>query len=82
MEKQIISKSHKLKNFVLDDCYTLYNDGTILHEYDKHTYPGGQNLCEHLTIANLSDNVKQRLLNSASNKEKEFVRKVLNLDIE
>lgn len=44
MDKKAISITHKMKGGVLDDDYTFYNDGTILHEYDKHTYPGGQNL--------------------------------------
>ena len=39
MDKKAISISHKMKGGVLDDDYTLYDDGTILHEYDKHTYP-------------------------------------------
>ena len=51
MNKKAISISHKMKG-LLDDDYTLYDDGTILHEYDKHTYPGGQNLIENLTQDN------------------------------
>lgn len=79
MDKKAISVSHKMKGGVLDDDYTLYDDGTILHEYDKHTYPGGQNLNESLTVADLSDEVKQRLLEAASDENKELVRKTLNL---
>jgi len=80
MDKKAISTSHKMKGGVLDDDYTLYDDGTILHEYDKHTYPGGQNLKESLTVADLSDELKQRLLEAASDGDKELVRKTLNLD--
>jgi len=79
MDKKAISISHKMKG-VLDDDYTLYDDGTILHEYDKHTYPGGQNLKENLTVTDLSDEIKQRLLEAASDNDKELVRKTLNLD--
>ncbi|MDF7818693.1 hypothetical protein P1X15_13840 [Runella sp. MFBS21] len=78
MNKKTISVSHKMKGGVLDDDYTLYDDGTILHEYDKHSYPGGQNLKESLTVADLSDEVKQRLLEAASDENKELVRKTLN----
>ncbi len=78
MDKKAISISHKMKG-VLDDDYTLYDDGTVLHEYDKHTYPGGQNLKATLTVADLSDTVKQRLLEPASDEDKELVRKTLNL---
>ena len=79
MNKKAISISHKMKG-LLDDDYTLYDDGTILHEYDKHTYPGGQNLIENLTVADLSNAVKQRLLEAASDDDKELVRKTLNLE--
>lgn len=78
MNKKAIAISHKMKG-MLDDDFTLYDDGTILHEYDKHTYPGGQNLKENLTVADLSAKVKQRLLDAASNENKELVRKTLNL---
>lgn len=78
MDKKAISTSHKMKG-VLDDDYTLYDDGTVLHEYDKHTYPGGQNLKESLTVANLSDAVKQRLLEGVSVENRELVSKILNL---
>lgn len=80
MEKKAISVSHKMKGSVLDDDYTLYDDGTILHEYDKHTYPGGQNIKESLTVSDLTDEVKQRLLEAASDVDKELVRMTLNLD--
>lgn len=78
MNKKTISVSHKMKGGVLDDDYTLYDDGTILHEYDKHSYLGGQNLKESLTVADLSEEVKQRLLEAASDENKELVRKTLN----
>ncbi len=80
MGKKAISISNKMKGGVLDDDYTLYSDGTILHEYDKHTYPGGQNLKESLTVTDLSDEVKQRLLDSALDEDKDLVRKKLNLE--
>lgn len=79
MDKKAISVSHKMKGGVLDDDYTLYDDGTILHEYDNKTYPSGQNLKESLTVADLLDEVKQRLLEAASDEDKELVRKTLNL---
>lgn len=79
MDKKIISISHKMKANYLDDDYTLYEDGTVLHEFDKNIYPGGQNLKRIITIADLSDEVKQRLLESASGVDKETVRQMLKL---
>jgi hypothetical protein len=79
MEKMIICVSHTMKNGILDDDYTLYDDGTILHEYDKHIYPGGQDLKENLTVDDLSQHIKQRLYDAASNENKILVYKVLKL---
>jgi hypothetical protein len=80
MDKNILSVSRKMKNGILDDDYTLFDDATILHEFDKHSYPGGQNLQENLTVDELSDTVKQRLLDSASNENKEVVRRTLRIN--
>jgi hypothetical protein len=55
---------------VLDDDYTLYDDGTLLHEYDNHTYPGGQNLKSEMTVDQLTDKFKQRLLEASSDENK------------
>jgi hypothetical protein len=78
MDKKVISISHKMSG-ILDDDYTLYDDGTVLHEYDKHSYKDGQNLKEDLTVNDLSEFVKQRLIQAASDENREFVTKLLNL---
>lgn len=78
MEKKVISVSHKMKG-ILDDDYTLYDDGTIFHFYDDHTYPGGQNLKENLTIDDLSQSIKERLYEAASSDNKVLVRTILKL---
>ena len=80
MDKVALSVSHNMKGSILDDDYTLFDDGTILHEYDKHTYPGGQNLKEYLTVDELSDIVKKRLLDAASAKNKKLVHETLKLE--
>lgn len=76
MEKKIISISHKM-NGDLDDDYTLFDNGEVLHEYDRHRYPGGYNLKEILKVGDLSLSVKNRLYNSASIENKEVVKKIL-----
>ena len=80
MDKVALSVSHNMKGSILDDDYTLFDDGTILHEYDRHTYPGGQNLKEYLTVDKLSDIVKKRLLDAASAKNKKLVHETLKLE--
>ncbi len=77
--KKIISVSHRMKNGVLDDDYTLYDSGEILHEYDKHIYPGGSNLKSTLSADQLSLEVKERLLFEASDENKELVRSLLGM---
>ena len=78
MDKKVISVSHNMKG-LLDDDYTLYDDGTVLHFYDKHTYPGGQNLEENLTVDDLSQTIKQRLYEAATNENKDLVKSALKL---
>lgn len=78
--KKIIAVSHRTKNGTLDDDYTLYDNGEILHEYDKHIYPGGFNLSETLSPDQLTPDVKNRLINAASAEDKDFVRKILGIE--
>ena len=78
MAKKVISVSHQMKG-ILDDDYTLYDDGSVLHFYDKHTYPGGQNINDNLTVDDLSAKVKQGLYDAASADNKELVGKILKL---
>lgn len=73
-----VSVSHKMKG-MLDDDYTLFESGKILHEFDKHTYPGGQNLKAELNPSQISDEVKSRLLNAASEADKDLVKKLLGI---
>lgn len=74
-----ISVSHKMKG-MLDDDYTLFESGMVLHEFDKHTYPGGQNLKEELNASQLNDEVKNRLLNATTEADKELAKKLLGID--
>jgi hypothetical protein len=78
MDKKVISISHRMNGILYDD-YTLYDDGTVLHQYDKHSYKGGQNLTDNLTVNDLSEVVKQTLIEAATNENREFVIKLLNL---
>lgn len=79
MDKEILVYSHQM-NGDLDDDYTLYSDGEVLHEYDRNKYPGNFNLTETLKAHELRHEVKQRLLNRASEDLKSKVSKLLGLD--
>lgn len=76
---RVIAFSPQIDRNFLDDNYTLHDNGEVLHEYDRSTYPGGQNFKETLSVDQLNENVKKRLLEAASDSDKELVRKILGL---
>jgi hypothetical protein len=78
--KKAIAVSHRMKSGILDDDYTLYDSGEILHEFDKHAYPGGQNFSETLSPEQISSDVKKRLLIAASDENKVLVRLLLDMN--
>jgi hypothetical protein len=63
----------------LDDDYTLYENGEILHEYDAHRYPGGYNLKRTLRPSDLNGSTKDRLLKAASEENKDLAKKILEI---
>ena len=75
-----LSVSNKIRKGELDDDYILYENGDIIHNYDKSRYPGGYNLTEKLTVEQINDEVKTRLINSAKEEDKELVKKILGLN--
>lgn len=77
MEKKIIAFSPNMKNG-LDDDYTLYDDGTVVRDYDENRYPGGYNLKQTFKASELKEGIKTRLLNVANEEDKELVKKLLN----
>jgi hypothetical protein len=81
MEKRILAYSPKMKGD-LDDDYTLYEDGEILHEYDRHRYPGGFNLKDKLTVDQLKVGIKERLLKATKEEDKELVKEILGITSE
>ncbi len=79
MEKKTIAFSSGTRKGNLDDNYRLYENGEILHEYDKNTYPGGYNLSKTYTVDEVSEDVKIRLLEAASEDNKDLVKSILKL---
>ncbi|WP_288438692.1 hypothetical protein [uncultured Chryseobacterium sp.] len=75
---RIIAKSFRMKG-PLDDDYILYENGDTIHEYDAHTYPGGQNLKEKLNASELKTEIKERLYNATPEEDKELAKQLLNL---
>ncbi|MBN2603786.1 MAG: hypothetical protein JXA91_06625 [Candidatus Thermoplasmatota archaeon] len=77
MEKRRIAYSHNTKKGILDNDYTLFDNGEVLHEYDKSQYPGQFNLSETVSIDNISESVKSDFLKSAKSDDLELVKKLL-----
>jgi hypothetical protein len=80
MVKKVLAASYQMRKGELDDDYILYENGEIEHNYDKSRYPGQYNLTEKLKAGQISYDVKKRLLNNASVKNKDAVRKILGLN--
>lgn len=78
--KAIIAISQGMKKGILDDDYTLYESGEILHEYDKSIYPGGQNFSRKLSVYHIDSDVKGRLLSAALDENKELVKNLLGMN--
>lgn len=79
MENRILSHSSQMKKNNLDDDYTLYENGEILHEYDAHAYPGGQNKTRTITANDLPESVKKRLFEAAPENNKSLVKEILGM---
>lgn len=78
MDPRIIAVSHKM-NGDLDDDYTLYEDGSVLHEYDRHRHPGGSNLKDTLQAKDIRDSAKERLFNATSQQDKKLAKVLLGI---
>lgn len=77
--KKIIAVLQQMKKGLLDDDYTLYDTGEVLHEFDKSIYPGGQGFSESISINGLKPEIKEKLLANASEENRELVKRLLKL---
>ena len=80
MSLRIIPYSHKIKGD-LDDHYTLFEDGSILHEYGAYKYPGGYNLTKNYTVNELNIDIKKRFFEVATPENKEVAKYFLVCNI-
>lgn len=76
--KRVLSVSNQMRG-MLDDDYTLYDNGEVLHHYDQNVYPGGQDKTTVLKISQLSEKIKQRLVDAANESDREEVKGILGL---
>lgn len=77
MAKRVLAYTHKMRSNLFDDDYTLYENGSVLHEYDRNIH--SFNLKEELIVNNLSPEIKARLYDAASDENKERVKEILKM---
>ncbi|MDT8413595.1 MAG: hypothetical protein RQ875_14105 [Vicingaceae bacterium] len=78
--KKVVAVLHQMKKILLDNDYTLYDNGEVLHEFDNSTFPGGQGHSQILSAKGLKTEIKEKLLANASDKNKELVKSLLGLE--
>lgn len=77
MKNDIIAESHNTRKGEFDDDYKIYENGTIIHFYDKSKEY--YNIEEEVTANSISDENRELLLNDAKERgTSEKVMKILN----
>jgi hypothetical protein len=66
-----------LGSSMLDDDYTLYEDGRVKHFYDRNQW--SLNNEEWLDASKISNSIKQKLLEKCPEEAKEEAKKLLGL---
>jgi hypothetical protein len=66
-----------LGSSMLDDDYTLYEDGRVKHFYDRNQW--SLNNEEWLDASKISDSIKHALLEKCPEETKEKAKKILGL---
>lgn len=78
MEKRRITHSSNMRKDLLDDNYSLFDDGEVIHEYDKSQYPGQYDLAETISIEQLDAKIKDDFVRNASKEDIELVKRLLD----
>lgn len=78
MNARIIAVYSRMKG-ILDDKYTLYDNGDVINIYDANIYPGNQDLKRLLKAKDLQSNIKEALLNNATEQNKALAKVLLEL---
>lgn len=76
-----LSMSRKIIAYVnlgdgwLDNDYTIYNDGSVLHEWDQH--PTKYGLTEEIRIEQISEHKLAKILAKCSEEQKAMIMALL-----
>ena len=78
MNTRIIAVYSRMKG-MLDDKYTLYENGDVINLYDANIYPGNQDLKRLLNAKDLQNDIKEGLLSNATEQNKALAKILLEL---
>jgi len=78
MNTRIIAVYSRMKG-MLDDKYTLYENGDVINIYDANIYPGNQDLKRILKAKDLQNDIKLALLNNANEDNKALAKTLLEI---
>lgn len=78
MEKKIIAVYSGMKG-MLDYKYTLYENGEVVHIFDGNIYPGNRDIKWVVKAGDLKLNIKEKLLERASEENKEIAKSLLGI---
>lgn len=78
MNTREIASYSRMKG-MLDDEYTLYENGEVINIYDANIYPGNQNLKRVLKANELKQEIKEALFQNADETNRELVKALLEL---
>ncbi len=69
-----------MKRGILDDNYAFYDNGTVIHGYDKSEYSSEKlNLKEEVIPSNLPEHVKEKIIIKCPEELKQWVSELLGL---
>lgn len=69
-----------MKKGVLDNDYVFYEDGTIVHEYDKSSYRfEDMNLKQPMSADSIRDDVKHQIMEKCPDNLKDQIANILKI---
>lgn len=78
MNTREIANYSRMKG-ILDDNYSLYENGEVINIYDANIYPGNQDLKRILKASELKQEIKEKLLENADEADKDLVKTLVGL---